>query len=94
MRLVLAVGCEDGQVSLYTLELAHYTGAQDDSVVGNPSVRWMVLECECVWQVPAWCRHVATVRRLAWRAVEGNNTWQLASCGDDHALMVFNVEVV
>lgn len=74
--VVLALGREDGLVELHRLELVQRGEA------------WALERVARVWCSPAWCRHVAAVRRLVWRAVEGG--WQLASCGDDHAVMVFD----
>lgn len=70
---VLALGREDGLVALHRLQLGEG-----------------VLEgADQVWCSPAWCRHVAAVRRLVWQ--EGGEGWQLASCGDDHVVMVFHL---
>lgn len=74
---VLAVGREDGLVELHRLRLLQCEG----------DVPWMMEDATQIWCSPAWCRHVAAVRRLAWREV--SEGWQLASCGDDHLVIVF-----
>lgn len=74
---LLALGREDGLVELHRVRLVQQAGGL-----------WVLEGAARTWCSPAWCRHVAAVQRLAWRAVAGG--WQLATCADDHAVMVFS----
>ncbi len=54
---------------------------------GAPSDEW---RHSLLWQAPVQDRHSGAVRRLAWRNVVSGH-WQLASCGDDHAIRTYDI---
>jgi hypothetical protein len=57
--------------------------------------------CEQVWCSAVWQQHAAAVKRLRWAPAcvswlcegEGVSAVALASCGEDHSVRVFRVEL-
>lgn len=78
-RCLAAVGLESGKVVV---------GVVSWSIGGSESsASWAE-----VWRTPTTERHASAVRRVCWRAEEGEERYELASCGDDHGLRVFSVD--
>ncbi|CAL5209984.1 unnamed protein product [Lathyrus oleraceus] len=78
---VLAVGMENGQIELWNLSY----NRQD---VAPGSVAALLV------RVDPFKLHASTVNRLAWRKTEEDNkSLQLASCGGDNCVRVFDVTV-
>lgn len=78
---LLAVGLENGFIELWCLS----TSIEDRSMVANVVARLDPFMC-----------HAATVQRLAWRNAEKEEDCQksqLASCGADNCVRVFDVDV-
>ncbi|PWA82673.1 elongator protein 2 [Artemisia annua] len=77
---VLAVGMENGLIELWSLSLGN----------NEPKASLLI-------QFDPFMCHVSSVNRLAWRNSEKNDdsdSMQLASCGADHCVRVFNVSFV
>lgn len=82
----LAVGMESGLIELWSLSIKRNV----ECTVAVPTAAL------CVRFDPFMC-HVSAVHRLAWRSSElseGSKSVQLASCGADHCVRVFEVNVV
>lgn len=80
IRYTIAVGTESGRIFLYSWSL---NGAS------CPGDQWSLLHA-----LDQSICHVLTVRRLRWRRTKDSNnspTLQLASCGLDHSVRIFNV---
>ncbi|XP_050375079.1 elongator complex protein 2 [Argentina anserina] len=80
---LLAVGMENGLIELWSLSV----NKPDDGVEANVCAA-LVTQFD-----PLMC-HVSSVSRLAWRKRESENcsSIQLASCGADHCVRVFEVK--
>ncbi|XP_010706938.1 elongator complex protein 2-like [Meleagris gallopavo] len=85
-RYIVAIGLENGKINFYTWKQS----GQEQSVAD-----WT----KCV-EMDNSQSHVLAVKRLCWRHREGraghndqnNSEWlQLASCGADHCVKIFNV---
>ncbi|OIW06953.1 hypothetical protein TanjilG_18341 [Lupinus angustifolius] len=82
---LLAIGMENGQIELWRLS---YNRADDGSIAA-PSVA-----AALVVRIDPFICHASTVNRLAWRNNEEDHTsMQLASCGADNCVRVFDVIV-
>lgn len=82
----LAVGMESGLIELWSLSCG-----RSDS--GN----LMVPNANCVVQFDPFLCHVSPVNRLTWRTSEkspDSRVIQLASCGADHCVRVFNMDLL
>jgi WD40 repeat protein len=90
---LLAVGLENGQVQVWSIELP----GQQQQQVGEFRVQQL-------WASQVWEQHAAAVRRLRWAPASvdwlcgrsaaggaGGCCLQLASCGDDHSVRVYGV---
>lgn len=78
---VLAVGMENGQIELWNLSFKR----QDNAPGSAANLLFRVDPFKC---------HASTVNRLAWRENEENNkSLQLASCGADNCVRVFDATV-
>lgn len=78
---VLAVGMENGQIELWNLSYN-----RQDVAPGSAAALLVRVD-------PFKC-HASTVNRLAWRKTEEDNkSLQLASCGGDNCVRVFDVTV-
>lgn len=85
-RGLLAVGMENGLIELWNLSRSK---TEDDSSA--------VLTANLVSRLDPFMCHASTVQRLAWRnleRVEDCQKVQLASCGADNCVRVFEVNVV
>jgi hypothetical protein len=96
---LLAVGLEDGQVQVWSVEVRQQLQDQQQQQ-GEVIVKQL-------WASQAWEQHAAAVRRLRWApagvewlcgssAAGGSggscgSCVQLASCGDDHSVRVYGV---
>lgn len=83
---LLAVGLENGFIELWDL-LAR---TEDNCAAGAG------FEANVVARLDPFMCHASTVQRLAWRnteKVEDGQKIQLASCGDDNCVRVFEVNV-
>lgn len=83
---ILAVGMESGSIELWSLSSAR----SDD---GNAAIQNAVYIAKFN---PFLC-HVSPVNRLAWKNSVKNEdcrSLQLASCGADHSVRVFNIDIV
>ncbi|PKA47190.1 Elongator complex protein 2 [Apostasia shenzhenica] len=79
---LLAVGMENGLIELW-----HLSGGRDASQQFN---------ADAVVRFDPYLSHVSTVHRLAWRPVTDESdlkTMQLASCGADNCVRLFQVQV-
>jgi hypothetical protein len=93
---LLAVGMEDGQVQVWLLQQQQQQGADQQAPGQAPMV-----VCEQVWCSAVWQQHAAAVKRLRWAPAcvswlcegAGASAVALASCGEDHSVRVFRVEV-
>ncbi|CAL0316407.1 unnamed protein product [Lupinus luteus] len=82
---LLAIGMENGQIELWRLS---YNRADDGSIAAPGVAAALAVRID-----PFIC-HAATVNRLAWRKNEEDDTsMQLASCGADNCVRVFDVTV-
>ncbi|KAE9611755.1 putative transcription factor WD40-like family [Lupinus albus] len=82
---LLAIGMENGQIELWRLS---YNRADDGSIAAPGVASALVVRID-----PFIC-HAATVNRIAWRKNEEDKTsMQLASCGADNCVRVFDVTV-
>jgi elongator complex protein 2 len=82
---ILAVGLENGFIELWRISI-NRNGDCDVEPRADLVVRFDPFMC-----------HVSTVHRLAWRRSElsqGSKSMQLASCGADHCVRVFEVTFV
>lgn len=82
----LAVGMENGLIELWSISV----GAMED--LGIPRVNALL-----VIKFDPFICHVSSVHRLAWRnseKSEDSKSLQLASCGADHCVRVFEVNLV
>ncbi|CAH9062156.1 unnamed protein product [Cuscuta epithymum] len=80
---LLAVGMENGLIELWSLQNAR---GKDDNISALTSALAVKFD-------PFMC-HVSMVNRLAWRNSEGredSNAMQLASCGADQCVRIFNI---
>ena len=75
----LAVGLDDGGVQIWRVALP--SSSAESSAAAS----------ECVWQASVFQAHAAAVRRLRWR-MHGSGA-QLATCSEDHAVKLFEVEL-
>ncbi|GAV75750.1 WD40 domain-containing protein [Cephalotus follicularis] len=83
----LAVGMENGLVELWSLSLKR----SDDGSIAIPGAAASLVE-----RFDPFLCHVSAVNRLAWRNPEKSEecqSLQLASCGSDHCVRVFEVDV-
>lgn len=89
---LLAVGLEDGQVQVWSVEATH------GSVDGGNSCG-LGFTVKQLWVSAAWCQHATVVRRLRWAPAGtdwlcgGGHGVCLASCGEDSSVRVFSVEL-
>jgi hypothetical protein len=94
---LLAVGLEDGQVQVWSIEVPRQLQNQQQQQQSEVVMQQL-------WASQAWEQHAAAVRRLRWAtagvdwlcgrsAAGGSNgsCMQLASCGDDHSVRVYGV---
>ncbi|OIW12916.1 hypothetical protein TanjilG_15836 [Lupinus angustifolius] len=82
---LLAIGMENGQIELWRLS---YNRADDGSIAAPGIAAALAVRID-----PFIC-HATTVNRLAWRKnEEGHTSMQLASCGADNCVRVFDVTV-
>lgn len=82
---LLAVGMENGQIELWNLS---YNRADDGSIAAPGLAASLAVRID-----PFIC-HASTVNRLAWKKNEDDHTsMQLASCGADNCVRVFDVSV-
>lgn len=89
---LLATGLEDGNVNLWRIT----AGDAATAAAAAPAA-------QVAWRTDDFMRHAATVNSVCWRVVEGDEPGslppggrarlQLASCGDDHSVRVFDVSV-
>lgn len=82
---LLAVGMENGLIELWNLSGKGGEVTKIPEVTVSIAVRLDPLMC-----------HVASVNRLAWRDREKSvdcRSMQLASCGADHCVRIFQVDV-
>ncbi|PKI59817.1 hypothetical protein CRG98_019823 [Punica granatum] len=82
---LLAVGMENGLVELWALRIVRTEGTEVPKVSASLAARLDPLMC-----------HISTVNRLAWRTsvkAEDLRTIQLASCGADQCVRVFEIDV-
>ncbi|KAJ0987588.1 hypothetical protein J5N97_005944 [Dioscorea zingiberensis] len=81
---LLAIGMDNGLIELWHLSGGRIPGRQTELTpfIAEPAMRLDPFLC-----------HVSTVHRLAWRSPDADNlkTMQLASCGADHCVRVFEV---
>ncbi|KAM7467519.1 hypothetical protein LguiB_015081 [Lonicera macranthoides] len=83
---LLAVGMENGLIELWSLSISR-----------NGECTVVVPTAALILQFDPFMCHVSAVHRLAWRSSElseGSKSVQLASCGADHCVRVFEVNVV
>lgn len=82
----LAVGMENGLIEMWSISIKR----NEDCTVFAPTAA-LILRVD-----PFMC-HVSAVHRLAWRyseKSEGSRSMQLGSCGADHCVRVFEVNVI
>lgn len=82
----LAVGMESGLIELWSISV----NRTDDGSTTAPSTAYLVIRLD-----PFMC-HVSAVNRMAWKnheKPENSRTMQLASCGADNTVRVFQVNV-
>lgn len=82
----LAVGMESGLIELWSLPYSR-------SDIGNASMP----TAACIIQFDPFLCHVSPVHRLRWRSFKRNQdsrNMQLASCGADHCVRVFNIDLL
>lgn len=87
---ILAVGMESGLIELWSLSSTRKS-------VGDGNNAAAALTAACIAKFDPFMCHVSTVHRLAWRQSmkkEDCRIMQLASCGADHTVRVFNVDLV
>lgn len=82
---LLAIGMENGQIELWSLSCNR---ADDGSIATLGFAAALLVRVD-----PSMC-HASTVNRLAWRKNEEDDTsMQLASCGADNCVRVFDITV-
>ncbi|XP_027363697.1 elongator complex protein 2 [Abrus precatorius] len=82
---LLAVGMENGQIELWNLS---YNRAEDGSIAASGLAAALAVRVD-----PFIC-HASSVNRLAWKKNEEDHaSMQLASCGADNCVRVFDVTV-
>ena len=84
----LAVGMEDGLIELWSLSIRR----TEDGTLAMPSVTAALV----IRPDPFMC-HISAVHRLAWRnpeKSEESRSMQLASCGADHCVRMFDVKII
>ena len=82
---LLAVGMENGLIELWSLSCSR---ADDGSIAGPGLAAALAVRID-----PFIC-HASSVNRLAWKKEEENCTrMQLASCGADNCVRVFEVTI-
>ena len=82
---LLAVGMENGLIELWSLSCSR----ADDGSIAAPG-----LAAALAVRIDPFTCHASTVNRLAWRKEEENCTsMQLASCGADNCVRVFEVTI-
>ncbi|KAG2709425.1 hypothetical protein I3760_05G238900 [Carya illinoinensis] len=83
----LAVGMESGLIELWSLSVKR---TDDGSIAAAGVATASVVQLD-----PFMC-HVSAVNRLAWKNTkrEDSRSMQLASCGADHSVRVFEINVV
>lgn len=83
----LAVGMESGLIELWSLSVKR----TDDGSIAAAGVA-----AASVVQLDPFMCHVSAVNRLAWKNTrrEDSRSMQLASCGADHSVRVFEINVV
>lgn len=82
---LLAVGMENGLIELWNLSAKRGEVTEIPEITVSLAVRLDPLMC-----------HVSSVNRLAWRDSEKSadcRSMQLASCGADHCVRIFEVDV-
>lgn len=87
-RGLLAVGMESGLIEMWSLSSTRRPG--DGNAAAPPTAA-------CIAKFDPFMCHVSPVHRLAWRhsmKKEDCRSMQLASCGADHTVRVFNVDLV
>jgi hypothetical protein len=90
---LVGLGAESGSIQIWFLDESALRLASESGGDG-PAASDM---CRLVETVAVQYSHGSAVRRLRWcgdtrRQVEGGaESWQLASCGDDHCVRVFNI---
>lgn len=80
----LAVGMESGLIELWSLSYSSDNGNANS------------LTAACALQFDPFLCHVSPVHRLKWRTLEkspDSRSMQLASCGADHCVRVFSVDL-
>ncbi|KAA8529106.1 hypothetical protein F0562_034095 [Nyssa sinensis] len=85
---LLAVGMENGLIELWNLSVRR---TEDGSITMPGATAALAIRLD-----PFMC-HVSSVHRLAWRNSEksqDSRSMQLASCGADHCVRLFEVQVV
>ena len=81
---LIAFGAENGSIVIVSLN-ADNDIISDDNALGT--VRYNVLAT-----VPTQFAHGATVKRLRWKPNPSGLSFELASCGDDHTVRVFQFQ--
>lgn len=82
---LLAVGMENGQIELWSLSY----NRTDDGSIAAPG-----LAAATLVRLDSFICHASAVNRLAWRENEEHHkNIQLASCGADNCVRVFDVTV-
>lgn len=84
----LAVGMESGLIELWSLSMKRNDDGSSVTAAGVAAAAVVKLD-------PFMC-HVSAVNRLAWKNTKNENSrnMQLASCGADHSVRVFEINVV
>ena len=83
---LLAVGMENGHIELWSISVQR----NEDGVASAPNVTRII-------QFDPLICHVSSVNRLAWRNSEKREdcgSIELASCGADHCVRVFSINVL
>lgn len=81
---LLAVGMDNGMIELWTI----FGGRADNSSDSSP------LSVACMLRFDPMLCHVSTVRSLWWQKSDSSDeksALELASCGADHCVRVFEV---
>ncbi|CAJ1977478.1 unnamed protein product [Sphenostylis stenocarpa] len=82
---ILAIGMENGQIELWNLSC----NRADDGSIAPPG-----LAATLAIRIDPFICHASTVNRLAWKKNEEDHTsMQLASCGSDNCVRVFELTV-
>jgi WD40 repeat protein len=101
---LLAVGCEDGQVQVWQLQLqqcvAEGAGGGVQGADGPcGAAAGQQVEVQQLWCSEPWQQHVGAVRRLRWAPAcvpsmcggVGGGGVVLASCGEDNSVRLFDI---